>query len=329
MQHPCICMVIPILILWELTPSFYSHPPLAGVAQASPAPGLASPGQTQSGKAIITTPPQVPASSSGAGMASFSQSMDSDFYLDGSGQGSAVGIRNLPLMPYMKALSSRHLRHHGVLIKLIDYLIKVGWSDDDTTAGLRIASESGSSNAKGSMPHFNNSFTTFLAYATSTLARLEQLEADRDLREAWQGLIATVTGMMHGNQTSSQWLITAHLIMGRLHRYCTTLQPSALSADPSFKEVKEAENRAASVAPKKPDVDFTSTKQPRSFEGPPMKRFKQSGSNRQNTWRPSGGDSNGCPFHGGAPHPVTECKIFLSLASKLNQKGTASADHKG
>ena len=296
--------------------------------QPSQAPALHPPGQFQLGKASFTTPPQVPASSSGTGAASFSQSVDNDFYFDGAGHGQATGIRNLALLPYQKALAARNQRHYLVTVKFVDCLVRGGWSEDDSTTGLRLTNESSNTNTRGSMPHFNNSFTTFLAYATATSARLEQLEAERDFREAWQGLIATVTTMMHGNQTSSQWLITAHLIMGRLHRYCTTLQPSVLSAEPTFREVKEAKNRAASVAPKK-EVDASASKPFRSFGGPPNKRFKPSGGNRQNSWKPSGGDSGGCPFHGGAPHSVTECKTFLALASKHNQKGPASADHKG
>jgi len=148
------------------------------------------------------------------------------------------------------------------------------------------------------------------------------------MRDGMLGLQDIITSMMQGAYDQDQaWLRAAHFIMGRIHRFCTSLRPEILSADISLQEEREAANRAKSVR------KGSATSSSKSDSHTP--NHGSSGKNKRSNPSIHHGhphptrtrtDPQGCIFHNGAPHSIYECDKFLGYVRNMENRQAPTKD---
>ena len=246
-----------------------------------------------------------------------------------TGTGSAKGFL---LHQYRKAMDATHLAFHCLIMIIVDALVHMGWCDYNSMLGFKIPEVStGTTTKPGFFPHWLASPGVFMSCWGKFACQIEARGGDPAMREAMQGLQYHVNAMMEGVEPESQeevWLVTAHFIMGRLHKFCTSADPSVISHDPTFTENREAMNRAGVQASKRTSQSSAGNAF-RPSAGPAAKRLKPT-AKVQLSKKAGNNKEEGCPFHGGAPHPVSKCSIFKDLVQKHGQeKGGQATERKG
>lgn len=183
------------------------------------------------------------------------------------------------------------------------------------------------------MPHWCLSFTIWLRCWAQFITQLDDQAGCHGPDDSTHyvamrnGLIALqniATTMMQATpDQDAAWLNVAHLIMGRLHRLCTTLTPSILAEPTTLMEERIASNRAASVTPKRPAPSPGGP----SRDGPPQPKKPRGNPNTQQRQAPGGGGRagkprDGCPYHNyTTQHSIFECNTFKALSTNKPASG--------
>ena len=187
----------------------------------------------------------------------------------------AHGIKAFNLHQYMTAMRAVEQPCHQLIMIWIDSLHHMGWCQYNTTMGYRIPdSPSGAATKAGTMPHWLLSYPTFVQCWGQFLSMLEQRGGDSLLREAMMQLQRFVTSMIHNAESDAEtaWLIAAHFVLDRVHRFLTTLDPQAFASAPTMFEEREAMGRARSVSAAKPPVNRPQGPAKRRNPGPAPRR---------------------------------------------------------
>jgi hypothetical protein len=250
----------------------------------------------------------------------------------GSSSGSSSHTRNFLLAPYKAILDAVNLPSTQINMLFVEGLHHMGWSPFNPTMGFRIDSNaSGSTTSRGALPNWLPNLSTYLQCWGNFMADIEAKGGDPAMRDNMSALQRMITTFVptHGDDPDFAWHVAAHIIMGRVHNYCATMQPDALGASLTNEEERQAVARTKAVKrpfhPKDAQQPFrremvsagpSRFKKPRRDSNPPPNRG-------------GGGRPAGCPFHPGASHPISECRRFLDLAKQHNGAPSSAADRSG
>jgi hypothetical protein len=191
------------------------------------------------------------------------------------------------------------------------------------------------------MPHWCVSFTTWLRCRAQFITQLDDKAGGYGPDDSHQylamrnGLIAlqnTVTTFMQSaHDQEASWLQVAHIIMGRIHRLCTSLNPAVLAEPTTLMEERVAATRATAVTPKRAAPATTST--PRSGQlGPKKPKGNPPGNRQQQSNRAASGGGGGqsgsregCPYHNFTTgHTLFQCKVYKELSQSHPSTSAAS-----
>lgn len=295
----------------------------------------------QTSRASVTSPPLVlrdelgaaangRASAVGGNAAVSSNPFFGDLF---GSQPSLSGTRgmNFLLHQYRSVADTTHLPFHFLLLIFVEALHHMGWCEFNPFVGFALpVSASGAATKSGFMPHWCQSFTSFSTCWAAFMTQLEAKGGDKAMRDGMQGLQAVVTGMMAANvNDTAQWLVTAHVIMQRVHTLCVDLDSAALGKPLTLAEERTAGIRAAKAAPSK--ASTPSQPGPSNGQGSGASQQGQGNNNNRRRLRPQQQDSwqrNGrprnfvigarvvgsdCPYHPQQGHTVFQCDHFTRL----------------
>lgn len=247
--------------------------------------------------------------------------MGGDFGFGSSSQSGGSSFRAFSMSVYKGAVEATQLAFHCLVMVWVDALFHMGWSAFNPSLGFKLPDASaGSKTNSGFFPHWLQSFPTWLQCWAEFGSMLDAKGGHPELRGAMASLQTTITSMATTHEDAEYgWLIGAHVIMARVHNFCTTMDPKAIGAPLSLEEERKALTRARLI--KKPYVPRDThgdNAGPRSKK--PRSDFKPSSNNK------GGKKQGGCPFHPGTNHPIEQCRKFLELAKKHS---SGSSDNSG
>ena len=232
---------------------------------------------------------------------------------------------------YKRAMEAVYLPFHFLIMIFVDALVHMGWSPYNPALGFKIPEvSSGTKGMAGFFPHWCQSLSTYSMCWFNFLAMLDSHGGHPAMRAAMSNLQFSISAMVASSEDAEYgWSVAAHLIIARVHAFCTSLDVAALGAPLSMEEERNASARARIV--KKPTQPRTNSQ---SFlrggfngGGHQSKRPRNSGSfntNNNNNTRNNNnrGNQGSCPFHPGASHPVETCTKFLALAKNVNSNAS-------
>lgn len=113
------------------------------------------------------------------------------------------------------------------------------------------------------------------------------------------------------------WLVCAHVILNRVHIFCTTLRPETLGVPLTLEEERQAMARVKSV-------EGTGNGAKTSSHFPRHEDRRDYGASRKKPRRDfqpgnRGGprQGGGCPIHPGAGHTMRDCRTIINMARQM------------
>ena len=224
---------------------------------------------------------------------------------------------------YKKAGEAIHLPFHFLLMIFVEALVTMGWCAYNPSLAFKVPEgSSGTKGVSGTFAHWLASHPTFMTCWHNFMVMLDGRGGHEAMRAAMSNLQFSVTSLVTSSEDPTfGWLVAAHLIMARVHLFCTNLDTASFGAPLTMEEERMASARARLV--KKPSVARNDQPASRgggggsSNGGHHHKKARTSGSFNNNNNNRNNNKSS-CPFHPGAYHPVETCTKFLALAKGVN-----------
>ena len=257
-----------------------------------------------------------------------------DMFTTGSASGGSRSM-NWMLHQYRAVAEAYHLTLHFLLLIFVEALHHMGWVSYNPFAGFAVpATAAGGATKPGYMPSWARDYPTFVTCWAGFLDQLQQRGGHKEMEGAMQGLQAVVVGIMGANvMDAGQWLVAAHVIMGRLHQLCVDLNIAKVGAPLTLAEERTATTRAKAVQPQTKGQAQQAA--PASGGGGASSQQAGGGANRRRNRGP-GGDQGGrnnrprqgpppratgtdCPWHPGKGHTTFQCDNYTKLHRQQQQ----------
>ena len=224
--------------------------------------------------------------------------------------------------PYKAAMAATTLVFHFLLVMWAKDLMKMGFSPFNPTLGWRIPGGSAFNynTTNGYLPHWLHGFHVWLQVWANYLLELDAKGGCPELRHAMAALQTTITTLFTTQEDLERgWLICAHVILTRIHVFCTTLRPECLGAPLTLEEERQAMARAKAV-----DSGSNGAKAPSTFARHDNHDRRDFGGARKKPRRDFQGGNRGgsrqgdrCPIHPGAGHSLKECRTVINMARQM------------
>jgi hypothetical protein len=263
--------------------------------------------------------------------------------MDMTGDGFSSGLFSSTFNgPYRAALSATHLVFFFLLSIWAKDLSKMGYNPFNPTMGWRMSGGSTHyTTAVGYFPNWLQGFSTWVQVWPNYIKELERLGGCPALRQAMTALQDTITTLVYtGDDQEYQWLVAAHVILTRVHHFCTSLNPEVLGVSLTLEEERQAMARVRAVTVMGNGARAPSSSPYRDHFTYPrhdniMSRKKPRYEPRD--FRPNGGrggggrGGGGCPIHPGTGHTALQCRQGggLNRPQPLNAPNANGAERTG
>jgi hypothetical protein len=233
--------------------------------------------------------------------------------------------------PYKVAMAATSLVFHFLLVMWAKDLTKMGFSPFNPTLGWRVPGGSAFTynTANGFLPHWLHGFHVWLQVWANFLLELDTKGGCPELRRAMSDLQSIITTLFTTQEDQERgWLVCAHVILARVHVFCTTLRPECLGAPLTLVEERQAMARVKAVD--------NGIKTPSTYPRHDNNDRRDFGGARKKPRRDFQGGNRGgprhsdrCPIHPGAGHSLKECRTVINMARQMGGNANANATTNG